>query len=204
LTLAARYLELFEVESRARDMELYACAGIAVVKAHYPFARAYELSQALTGKAKKYARAEADGNLSALDWHFAAGGLLGELKDIREREYTVPAGDLNLRPLPLRETGWHSWPAIKRVVGEFLDKEGKWYGHRNKVIALRETLREGPEATRIFLEGLDEDLPTLDPANEAWQKTGWVGGECGYFDAIEALDFYVPLSKDEEVNDAEV
>jgi hypothetical protein len=201
LTLAARYLELFEAESQKRNMNLHACAGIAVVKTHYPFARAYKLSQSLTGEAKKYARAEADGNLSALDWHFAAGGLLGELKDIREREYTVPAGDLTLRPLPLRGTGWHSWPAFTKVVDKFLDKQGKWRGHRNKVIALREVLREGPETTKIFVKALGEELPTLDPANPDWQETGWVGGKCGYFDAIEALEFYVPLK---EVQDADV
>ena len=70
--------------SQKRDFDLYACAGIAVVKTHYPFARAYELSQSLTESAKSYAREEADGNLSALDWHFAAGGLLGKLKKTRD------------------------------------------------------------------------------------------------------------------------
>jgi hypothetical protein len=199
LTLAARYLELFEAESQARGMELYACAGIAVVKVHYPFARAYGLAEALTKSAKQYVRAEGDGNLSALDWHFAAGGLLGELKDIRNREYTVPAGDLTLRPLPLHGAGVRGWPAFTNVIETFKGKA--WKEHRNKVIALREVLRDGPNATRIFLEGLDEDLPTLDRANQAWQETGWVGGKCGYFDAIEALEFYVPLK---EVQDADV
>ncbi len=204
LTLAARYLELFEAESLARGMELHACAGIAVVKVHYPFARAYGLAEALTKSAKQYARAEAEGKLSALDWHFAAGGLLGDLKDIRIREYTVPAGRLNLRPLSLRGAGVHAWPAFKQVLGEFADKKGKWHGHRNKVITLREVLREGPEATRIFLEGLGENLPTLDSGNAAWQETGWVGEKCGYFDAIEALDFYVPLKVVKEGHDADV
>lgn len=193
LTLAARYLELFESESRARDMDLYACAGIAVVKTHYPFARAYGLAEALTKSAKQHARGEAEGKISALDWHFAAGGLLGKLQDIREREYTVPAGSLTLRPLSLRGTEVRGWPAFTSVVKTFQEKES-WKDHRNKVIALRKVLREGPEATRIFQEALDEDLPLLDPGNAAWQKTGWVGGKCGYFDATEALEFYVPLT----------
>jgi hypothetical protein len=199
LTLAARYLELFEAESRARDMELYACAGIAVVKTHYPFARAYDLAETLTKGAKKHVREDPQSDFSALDWHFAAGGLLGELKDIRNREYTVPAGDLTLRPLPLHGAGVRGWPAFTNVIETFKGKA--WKEHRNKVIALREVLRDGPNATRIFLEGLDEDLPTLDRANQAWQETGWVGGKCGYFDAIEALEFYVPLK---EVQDADV
>jgi len=200
LTLAARYLAIFEEESQKRDLDLYACAGIAVVKTHYPFARAYALAGELTDSAKSYARKEADGNLSALDWHFAAGGLLGKLKDIREREYAVSVGNLTLRPLPLRGTGRQSWPAFTRVVQAF--KEGAaWKDHHNKVMALREVLREGPEATCVFLEELGEKLPLLDADNPAWQETGWVGGECGYFAAIEAMDFYVPL---QEVQDADV
>ena len=199
LTLAARYLELFEAESQTRDMDLYACAGIAVVKSHYPFARAYELAETLTKGAKKHVREDPQSDFSALDWHFATGGLLGTPKEIRKREYTVPAGDLTLRPLPLCGTGVRGWSAFTNVIETFKGKT--WKNHRNKVIALREVLRDGPNATRIFLEGLDENLPTLDSATKDWQKTGWVGGKCGYFDAIEALDFYVPLK---EVQDADV
>jgi len=203
LTLAARYLELFEAESRKRGMELYACAGIAVVKTHYPFARAYDLAEALTKGAKKYVREDSRNDFSALDWHFAAGGLLGKLKDIRAREYTVPAGKLTLRPLPLRGTGIQSWPAFVRVVKKFSDNEGDWHGHRNKVMALREVLREGSSATQNFLQSLGREvrLPELDAGTPAWQETGWVDKKCGYFDAIEALDFYVPLK---EVHDADI
>ena len=202
LTLAARYLELFEAESQQRDLNLYACAGIAVVKTHYPFARAYDLSQALTKSAKSYARDEEEGKISVLDWHFTAGGLLGNLQEIRKREYTVSTGNLTLRPLPLRRAGWQSWPAFTAVVKAFQEK-ADWKGHRNKVMALREVLREGAEATQDFLHSLGKNvqLPVLDAENSAWQKRGWIDKQCGYFDAIEALDFYVPL---QEVQDADV
>ncbi len=216
LTLAARYLEAFEEETQNRKLNLYACAGIAVVKSHYPFARAYDLSQALTGQAKRYARDQANGDLSALNWHFATGGLLGNLQEIRKREYTVPAGTLTMRPLPLHATGWQSWPAFTSVV-ETLKEAPEWKGHHNKVIALREILRQGPEATRIFLKELGETLPPLgrEQEDKTLQRTGWIGengaATCGYFDAIEALEYYIPLSlkegeakEDKEVQDADV
>jgi hypothetical protein len=202
LTLAARYLELFEEESRKRGLELYACGGVAVVKSHYPFARAYELGGELTKAAKSVARAKARGELSVLDWHFAASGLLGNLQEIRGREYTVGDGTLTLRPLVLEGRGVGTWETFTEVVTVF--KEPKWEQHKNKLLALREVLRQGQAATRVFLDTLGEKLPTLDRRNPDWQETGWVGHQCGYFDAIEALDFYVPLKVAKEGSDAEV
>ncbi|MGC9335553.1 MAG: Cas10/Cmr2 second palm domain-containing protein [Anaerolineae bacterium] len=195
LSLAARYLELFEEESRSVGLDLYASAGIAVVKAHYPFSRAYELSQTLTASAKQLARDEADGDLSALDWHFAASGLLGDLSEIREREYTVHEGKLNLRPLTLLGTGPGSWENFTGLVETFAH-DPQWKGRHNKIMALREVLRQGQNATEVFRKTLGHVLPVIDRRNAAWQETGWVGGVCGYFDAIEALDFYVPLKKE--------
>lgn len=200
LTLAARYLAAFEDECKARDLELYACAGVAVVKTHYPFARAYQLSQDLTGGAKRKAREEADGNLSVLDWHFATSGLLGDLSEIRRREYTVSAGDLYQRPLVRRGSGPGTWSTFADLVNTFKNSD-RWKRSHNKVIGLREVLRQGPDATEIFLEALGEALPEVDARDDSWTRRGWAGGVCGYFDAIEALDFYVPLK---EVEDADL
>jgi hypothetical protein len=192
LTLAARYLQAFEEKTHEVDLNLHACAGVAVVKVHYPFARAYQLSEALAGSAKRYVRDNTPDDFSALDWHFAAGGLLGSLDEIRTREYQVSEGKLTMRPLRLQEQRpeWRTWPRFIRVVEEFT--EG-WANRRNKVIALREALRQGTDAVRRFLTAYGEKLPTLDESVGSLQKTGWSGHICGYFDAIEALDFYVPL-----------
>jgi hypothetical protein len=195
LTLATRYLEAFEQETRAVGLNLYACAGIAVVKAHYPFARAYQLSEALAGNAKRYVRDNPPG-FSALDWHFATGGLLGKLGEIRKREYTREIHDrehrLYMRPLRLREypPDWHTWPRFVQVVTEFKDE---WSDRRNKVVALRAALREGPDATQRFLVAYGEKLPILDETASGLQETGWHDHTCGYFDVIEAMDFYVPV-----------
>jgi hypothetical protein len=193
LTLAARYLQEFEEETRKVGLKhLHACAGVAVVKVHYPFARAYQLSEALAGSAKRYVRDNPPDDFSALDWHFAAGGLLGSLDEIRTREYQVSEGMLTMRPLRLQEQRpeWRTWPRFVHVVEEFTEN---WADRRNKVIALRGALREGIAAVRRFLTAYGEKLPTLDESVGSLQETGWSGHICGYFDAIEALDFYVPL-----------
>jgi hypothetical protein len=151
---------------------------------------------ALTRNAKRYVRGQRSDDFSALDWHFVASGLLGDLQDIRRREYTVPIDDdalqLYMRPVRLRShrTEWRTWSNFTRVVEAF---QNQWGDRRNKAITLRSVLREGPEAVRRFLVAAGESLPVLDASKTSLQETGWFGNACGYFDAIEALDFYVPL-----------
>jgi hypothetical protein len=193
LSLAALYLRLFEDEAQKRSFDLHACAGVAVVKTHYPFARAYRLSEALASNAKQHVRAQHNGDFSALDWHFAAGGLLGSISKIRGREYAVKAGKLHVRPLQLRDGGdWRTWPNFRRVVTTLQRDAEK---QRNKVIALRKVLREGPEAVERFLPLYGKELPRWNGAGADMQAKGWYTNICGYFDPIEALDFYVPLEE---------
>lgn len=200
LTLAALFLQ--EFEKKAADGELLtACTGISIVKAHYPFARAYALSESLCGNAKKLIR-EAGGGFSALDWHIAASGLLGSIGKIRSREYRVSEGNLLMRPVRLRESEsqWQNWNDFSQVVTEF-NTGDDWRGRRNKVIALREVLRSGSEATKQFLSAYRlSHLPCLSNSSvEDLQVNGWIDGDdgriCGYFDAIEAMEFYLPLSE---------
>jgi hypothetical protein len=221
LSLAAVCLEVFEKAVAAQGNEflagLQACAGISVVKAHYPFSRAYELAEDLCRNAKRAWKREH----SAMDWHFAATGLFGTVEDIRRRQYTIPASHLGvkftslskakgrdsyleMRPvllgdLPGQPGGWRSWPGFSCVTTQLLTDQD-WKGKRNKVIALREALRGGPDAVAQFRAAYRlKLLPTLAEGIEALQTTGWDGsGRCGYFDAVEALDFFVPLDWGEE------
>jgi hypothetical protein len=201
LGLAAAYLAAFEKAMNAQGNQytqyLQACAGVAVVKAHYPFARAYALAEELCRNAKRVWERK----FSALDWHFAATGLFGGVEAIRQRHYTVRAGHLEMRPVVLHEQAgeWRSWPGFASATNHFLNGKA-WAGKRNKVIALREALRGGPEAVAQFRSayGLGE-LPVLVAGIEALQTTGWDGaGRCGYFDAVEALDFFLPLDRGKE------
>lgn len=227
LGLASAYLSLFEVamQAQAKQLEdryaqdkrlprvhpylagLKACAGVAVVKSHYPFARAYALSEDLCRSAKRFGRRE----VSAFDWHFAATGLFGDLGDIRKRQYTVQPGELVMRPVTVKQQdaswrsaqlkpgqkpdAWRSWPVFERVARQFLTGEA-WQGKHNKVISLRQALRDGPDAVVQFRHAYELDqLP--DVGSPAMQTSGWndepTDKRCGYFDAVEALDFIVPL-----------
>lgn len=210
LSLAAMYLKAFEKETSKLNLpDMYACAGIAIVKNHYPFARAYALSEQLCGSAKKAYRQ--DDYCSALDWHFAPSGLSSSLGSIRKREYCIrrisDKGEeqeysLTRRPLRLRradadQSGRYWEKGVERVIRAF--KNGEWEGKRNKVKGLYAALREGPEKTKSYREnfGLPK-LPELIPGAAETLENGWLGTECVYFDAIELMDHYVPLTLWEE------
>jgi hypothetical protein len=211
LELAALYLEEFAKQIVADGKPLTACAGVCIVKTHYPFARAYELSEALCRNAKQYLKKAKKKDGSALDWHLAASGLIGSIGEIREREYKVPNGDLTMRPLLMDDTDryeWRTWQGFKKIVESFKtskwqDKDGKHITvNRNKIIALREVLRKGSDATREFLSAYQiSNLPIYHSDRDVnnLAGAGWLDGECGYFDAIEAMEFYVSLQ--EEVNE---
>jgi hypothetical protein len=121
LSLAVRCLQILEEQPIADGKPLTASAGVCIVKAHYPFARAYEMSEALCQSAKTVAKYErctsmAEGkrsqSISAIDWHISTSGLLGSISEIRQREYRSQAGKpLEMRPLLLHSNSsdWQSW-----------------------------------------------------------------------------------------------
>ncbi|WP_293154613.1 MULTISPECIES: hypothetical protein [unclassified Microcoleus] len=208
LELAAIYLEALENQPIADGLPIKACAGICVVKTHYPFARAYQLSEDLCRKAKSFVKDERKDygkeDFSALDWHLAASGLIGSISEIRDREFQVPAGSLSMRPISLKkeiDSDWRTWQGFSKVV-KHLNEDEDWKNRRNKVIALRDVLRQGIEGTQKFLKNYrikDEQLPLFPEfggQNKSLAEKGWLNGVCGYFDAIEAMDFYISLREE--------
>lgn len=199
--LAAMYLDEFEKQTNG----YHACAGVAIVKMHYPFARAYKLAEELTASAKgkveelfprkkeEKCQESKQPDCSAIDWHFAQSGLVGSLKNIRKREYRSDDGEpICLRPLAL-DIGEVNWQKVKGVILEFKEK---WADKHNKVIGLREPLRKGADAAETFIHDFDlftEKVKLPEIVGELAQKTGWKENTCYYFDAIELLDHYVSL-----------
>jgi hypothetical protein len=184
---------------------LFARAGIAVVKSHYPFARAYALAEELAASAKKFIREkQIDNNISAIDWHFAVSGLVLGLDEIRKRDYHGRKGDLTMRPLIMgSDIGpeWRTWDTFINIIDEFQgtlingQKAGtteiQW--SRNKLKTLRTVLREDPQSVEQFLRGNKPDKLPVITGNPDSAKRGWIGDRCTCFDAIEALDYYVKL-----------
>ncbi len=210
LSLTTAYLREFEQQTARVGLGkdnggLTACAGVSIVKSHYPFARAYALAEELSKLAKSYRTKEKIAG-SCLDWHFALSGLSGSITEIRGREYKVGEGDwLTLRPVTLAGNSRHSgsaWPVVSAGIKAF--QEGEWAGRRNKIKALRNALREGPAAVKHFRTAFNKgaELPEVLPGMGAWPLTGWHGQYCGYFDAIELVDWFVPLEGEADATSA--
>jgi len=180
---------------------LYARAGVAVVKSHFPFSRAYDLAEELCRSAKEAVEQRISTKQGCiLDWHFSTTGVMAPLQNIRTEAYTAEDGNsLLMRPLwvPLHQKEaslqyWQTWDNFDKVASAFMQDEN-WVGHRNKIKALREALRSGPKAVDLFLQTFRQPpLPEI-PGQTRMPQEGWQDQQCGYFDVIEALDFYVPL-----------
>jgi len=69
-----------------------ACAGVAIVKAHYPFRHAYALSEALLKSAKKIGRKS---GYNALDFHIVSETSRIELEHMRAHEYIFQEGAMS-------------------------------------------------------------------------------------------------------------
>ncbi len=199
VALAAAYLRRFEQEmTQILGKKLTACAGVAIVKSHYPFARAYGLAEDLCKEAKKYhkeIKSARNTNVSCLDWHFALSGLSGSIGEIRKREFSVLEGTLTLRPVmldanPEFSRDKRSWKEIETQVKTFQSEQ--WAEKRNKMKALRDVVREGHEAVKRF-----KTIYRLSDAKDTILKNdGWSGNVCEIFDAIELADIYMPLAAD--------
>ncbi len=192
--LAARYLYEFEQRSQHLVGEQFtAAAGVAIVKTHYPFSRAYSLSEELGNNAKRLSR-----DLSTLDWHVAMSGTLASVRDIRQREYQGNA--LTMRPLylhhvPARKATeqWRTWRNVEAIINAFLT-DTTWAGKRNKIKQLREVLRDGAGAVKQFRTVYQTgELPGYE-LSPTLRREGWLDNLCGYFDPIELLDLYASRS----------
>jgi len=181
---------------------LYARAGVAVVKSHFPFSRAYELAEDLCRSAKTGIEERVPGQQGCmLDWHFSTTGVISSLDRLRAEEYTADKGSsLLMRPLwvPLDDKKssqyWQTWNNFAAIAHKMLESD-LWVGHRNKLKALRDALRGGPEAVALFLQSYRQPpLPPI-PGLDKMPAFGWQNDQCGYFDVVEALDFYVPLQE---------
>lgn len=199
IALSAARIALESLRGRATTdghLPLGACAGIALIKSHAPFARGYDLAERLCRGAKREVERHGLSPGFALDWHVGYATPLESVEAIRGRQYSSVyqggAGDLTMRPYIVEPGRAHSfnWLDDEVVTGGLMGPG--WSGRRNKVKELRTLAREGPDAVRQALDAWRitadvQGLPGgLDPDGFSGRRT-WL------LDAAELLDLHVSL-----------
>lgn len=161
LSCAETFLKALEADTTG-GTEYHACAGVAMVHASYPFAKAYELSEELCSSAKKLGSAiDPKGRVAAMDWHIEFGQLQDSLSDTRRDYITEDGCQLSLRPVTLvvppdaAETaealtgGVRTWDFVRALIQAYQDREAGI--PRGKLKNLRAALKQGQVETRYYL-----------------------------------------------------
>ncbi len=204
LDLAACTIEAFQ----NKDKGFYACAGVAIVKSHYPFARAYTLAEDCCKNAKNYLR-DTMGTIeaSAIDWHITQGGVETDIDKLRESQYqTVNRESLTLRPYVIdggmaQIPPGHSWTWFRNtIVDPLVDPCGYWAEKRSRLRGLAPLLRTGNDETEKELrKWIAKDVKPLpgdiDSEDQIWSTSGFYGRATPYIDAIELVGMVPHSSK---------
>jgi len=174
-----------------------ATAGVALVAAHAPFDRSYELAEALCAHAKRRRRERSDAG-SWIDWHVGGTRPAESVESLRTRQYRAGNLSFTCRPYPLG-TGAGSaetWRWLAHtVLGQGSDgfRGSTWSTRRNKVKALRDVARGGPDAVRQNLEAWRAAAPHLALTSGMPDGGFFDATRTPLLDAIELLDIHVPL-----------
>jgi len=157
-----------------------ACAGVAIVKSHFPFYKAVKLAEELCGEAKKTAR---DNPGSYISFYYTATTFSGTLEELRKKTHITQSGNLYFGPYKLFDEGnEHSIEKLKKGITYF---NKSW--PRNKVMKLREIIAAPDSSQTLFSKEIKE-IGLNYPGN---RDTIWINNRTPFFDQIELLDFYL-------------
>ncbi|MGB5024951.1 MAG: hypothetical protein WBO44_06360 [Saprospiraceae bacterium] len=186
--LAEKFIKFFyNAEDNLMDG---ACAGVAIVKTHFPFYKAVKLAEELCAEAKKPTRGNGNAG-SYISFYYSATTFSGTLEELRERTHRTKFGkELYNGPyLLISSDDSNSIKSLKNGIKSFNKKRQKnknqWAN--NKIMKLRDVLMESEETHMLFLKELNEinlKLPTLN--GQIWNEN-----KTQLFDQIELMDFYL-------------
>lgn len=197
LDLAETALDVFDKSDVPHLGKIGACAGVAMVRVHAPFARAYDLAENLCASAKRMLK-ERDETGCAMDWHIGACRPGESVDDIRKRQYLANDKTLTCRPYRLgsgrKDSETWRWLSGTLLNDPQTGLRGKvWSKRRNKVKALAELAREGPDSVRAALKAwkvVDTSLQFPQPieGNGFFDQT-----RTPLIDALELFDVHLML-----------
>ena len=191
-----------------RDEMLSACAGVAIVKSHFPFFRAYQLAEELCASAKKKAKYLNQTDPGCwLDYHIVYSGFQTDLDVMRSGMYDVPGMDkvshvvefpqYNLLIRPFCVSGnantneLYKWENMKTLRSEMVKiPRSRLKGLRNSFIISEENakLQQEQNSSRNY------HLPeySVGGSSKYTSENLFQANQTPYFEPLELLDFYLP------------
>ncbi|MCD7757219.1 MAG: hypothetical protein LUH45_03520 [Clostridiales bacterium] len=217
LECARVFLEKLSAKSNQEDGKPYAaCAGVALVHQKYPFHQAYDLAEELCSNAKRFgAELDANGAVSAMDWHIEFGQLKDSLAELRKDYATEDGHRLELRPVVVLAPAGID-PSVRSYAffRELCQAMQGEYGNvaRGKIKDLRTAFQQGKLESEFFLHdrqiddllyhGFEAKNRTEEARTAQYKELQQSGGKldkdafvkigdterCLFFDAIEMID----------------
>jgi hypothetical protein len=198
LQFTKKFIDCFEEETRQHSgvnsilkNGVTSCAGVAIVKPHFPFFAGYQLAEELLKSAKKLKP------LSAIDYHILYDASGPNLDRIR-RELTIDSARLVARPYTVRSESappHRSWSDLQRRITAVRarDDEDRRRLPNSMLHELRESLYLGHEQAEARLALVrDRYRPHIDSLL-AGDNLFWLDGEqrlTGLLDAVDTAEFW--------------
>lgn len=190
-------------------IKLTACAGVAIVKSHFPFYRAYKLAEELCASSKKKAKALDGKNYGCwIDWHIAQGGLVNDLGALRIKQYNVPGmgnpgiHGLIVPDLPLYNLLFRPWKVgdgafcfdrfLNILKGYDKLPRSRWKTLRNNAIISEKAISN----CLLEMESRGYELPIFNNERFFYPTNGF-SNLSPYFDGLETGEFYYELDMGE-------
>lgn len=190
-----------------------ACAGVCLIKPHYPFWRGCQIAEELCHSAKMHSKIEAEDAApgSWLDVHVQFSGMVDSLERVRTDWYQVPGmaepeareyGSKQIKRYNLLARPWNisgpkgkgmEWREFDNMFCSMTKSEERW--PRSRLKQLRHAFSISEEAATEYVrecESRDKKLPKVGKWNG---KEPFTNGITPYFDCIELLDYYVALAE---------
>lgn len=171
----------------------YACAGVAIVHAKYPFYKAYQLAEELCSNSKKKI---GDSHLSAIDWHLELGDMKESLTDIRGDYQDKNKVQLVSRPYVVLGNGeaenLSTYKSFQQLLQNLQDRKEQF--SKGKLVELKYILKQDCETVKNYL---DNSLlkQTLEAVGFDYQTYCKGKESCRIFDPLEVLDFCILLNE---------
>jgi hypothetical protein len=206
LDLAETALGVFEGSNVPHLGRITACAGVAIVRVHAPFARAYALAEKLCASAKTMLK-QKDLSGCALDWHIGTTRPGEAPATIRKRQYCSNGYRLTCRAYRLgsgadeKET-WR-WLSRTLLDDPMAGLRGRqWSKMRSKVKAFADLVREGPTGVEAAMKAWRVVDKNLYLPQDIEQDGFFAKSHTPLLDALELLDLHLVLEPENSKEEA--